>query len=192
MRCDVVLAGVGGQGVLSAAAILAEAARRDGLQLKQGEVHGMAQRGGAVRASLRMADTPIHSDLVAAASADVLLALEPLEALRALETLRPGGSLFTASTPNENIADYPPIDSVLDTVRRVPGAVILDALALAREAGNRLAANTVMVGAASTVLPLGADTLERCIADRFAAKGPKAVDANLAAFRAGRAAAVPA
>ena len=186
MKADVVLAGVGGQGVLSAAAVLAEAARREGLHLKQGEVHGMAQRGGAVRATVRMSDEPINSDLVAAGTADVIVALEPLEALRSLEALAPGGALFSASAPTENIPDYPPIDQVISTLASIPGALVVDALALARAAGNRLAANTVMIGAASTRLPMGPETLEGCLRDGFAAKGEQVVNANLAAFRAGR------
>jgi len=188
VKCDVVLTGVGGQGVLSAAAVLAEAARRSGLFLKQGEVHGMAQRGGAVRATLRLSDEPIHSDLIGEGSAHLLLSLEPLEALRALDALMPGGSLITAAMPTENIPDYPPIDSVIETINRVPGAVVVDALGIARAAGNRLAVNTVMIGAASPILPLPIVTLEGCLRDGFSAKGEKVVEANLKAFRAGRAA----
>lgn len=189
MKVDIVLAGVGGQGVLSIAAILAEAARREGLTVKQAEVHGMAQRGGAVQASLRLADGPIRSDLISHGGAELILGMEPVESLRYLEYLAPGGSLVTAAEPFENIADYPAIEDIHAAVRSVPNGVLIEANRLAKEAGSRRAANVVMVGAASAALPLPAATIEACIAEGFAPKGDKVVSANLAAFRAGRLAA---
>ena len=113
MKLDVVLAGVGGQGVLTAAAILAEAGRRHGLTVKQGEVHGMSQRGGAVTANLRMADGPVGSDLIARGSAEMILSLEPVEALRWLPYLATDGVVVTSASPVRNISDYPEIDQVL-------------------------------------------------------------------------------
>ena len=132
MKHDLVLAGVGGQGVLSVAAILAEAARRSGLLVRQGEVHGMSQRGGAVQATLRLSDGPIDGDLVARGGADLVLGVEPVEALRYLDYLAPGGRLVTAADPYENVPDYPPIEQVLAAVRAVPGAVLVEAGELAR------------------------------------------------------------
>ncbi len=191
MKVDIVLAGVGGQGVLSIAAILAEAGRREGLTVKQAEVHGMAQRGGAVQASLRMAEGPIGSDLISHGGAELILGMEPVEALRYLEYLAPGGSLVTAAEPFENIPDYPPLDDIHAAVRSIPNAVLVDAGRLAREAGSHRAANVVMVGAASTRLPLGIQTLEACISEGFAPKGERVVAANLAALHSGRAAVHP-
>ena len=188
MKRDVVLAGVGGQGVLSVAAILAEAARREGLVVRQGEVHGMSQRGGVVQASLRLADGPIEGDLVARGGADLVLGVEPVEALRYLEYLAPGGRLVTAADPYENVPDYPPIEEVLAAVRAVPGSVLVEAGALAREAGSGRVANVVMVGAASALLPLSAGVIEACLREGFAAKGERVVEANLRAFALGRAA----
>jgi indolepyruvate ferredoxin oxidoreductase beta subunit len=188
VKRDVVLAGVGGQGVLSVAAVLAEAARREGLVVRQGEVHGMSQRGGAVQASLRLADGRIEGDLIARGGADLVLGVEPVEALRYLEYLAPGGRLVTAADPYENVPDYPPIEEVLAAVRAVPGSVLVEAGTLARQAGSGRVANVVMVGAASAFLPISAEAIETCLREGFAAKGEKVVEANLRAFALGRAA----
>jgi len=189
MRFDIVLAGVGGQGVLSVSAVIASAAMEAGLQVKQSEVHGMAQRGGAVSANLRLADGPIASDLIPRGRASLVLSMEPLESLRYLEFLSPEGSLITSSNPVKNIQDYPPVDDVIAEVRLVPHAVVIDGEKIARQAGSVRAVNMVMVGAASNVLPLDPGLLERYIASRFASKGQQVVEQNLRAFRAGREAA---
>jgi indolepyruvate ferredoxin oxidoreductase beta subunit len=191
VKHDLVLAGVGGQGVLSVAAILAEAARRHGLVVRQGEVHGMSQRGGAVQASLRLADAPIEGDLVPRGGADMVLGVEPVEALRYLDYLAPGGRLVTAADPYENVPDYPPVEAVLAAVRAVPGAVLVEAGELARRAGSGRTANVVMVGAASAFLPIPAEVIEGCIVEGFAAKGERVVEANRRAFALGRAAVTP-
>jgi indolepyruvate ferredoxin oxidoreductase, beta subunit len=189
VRFDIILCGVGGQGVLSVSAVIASAAMSEGLHVKQSEVHGMAQRGGAVSANLRISDREIASDLVPSGRASLILSMEPMESLRYLEALSPDGRVITATAPVANIDDYPPIERLLADVRRLPHATLVDADALARRAGSARATNMVMVGAASRVLPLAADTLERHIASRFAAKGQDVVDLNLRAFRAGREAA---
>ena len=187
MKADIVLAGVGGQGVLSVAGILAEAARREGLAVKQAEVHGMAQRGGAVQATLRISSDPIASEMVSRGAATMILGLEPVEALRYLDYLAPDGVLLSAADPVTNVPDYPPIQSVHERIRSLGGHLI-DANHIAKEAGSIRAANVVMVGAASARLTLRVATLEAAIATGFAAKGEKIVAINLAAFRAGRAA----
>jgi len=186
MKYDIVLSGVGGQGVLSVAALIAEAALRDGYQVKQSETHGMAQRGGAVTAQLRIADGPIWSDLVPLGMADLILSMEPVEGFRYLPYLSPDGAFVTASDPVVNIPDYPPIEDVWAHVRRLRGSVLVSADALAREAGLARAANVVLVGAASHALPVKPETIEAVIREGFAAKGPRVVDSNLRAFRAGR------
>ncbi len=191
MTCDIVLAGVGGQGVLSVSAVIASAALAHGLQVKQSEVHGMAQRGGAVSANLRLSDRAIASELVPRGCASLLLAMEPLESLRYFPFLSPTGTVVAATTPVENIPDYPPLESVLDAIRTAPHAVLVDATRLAREAGSMRAVNMVMVGAASNLLPLGADALEHEITRRFERKGAAIVEQNLRAFRAGRTAGRP-
>jgi indolepyruvate ferredoxin oxidoreductase beta subunit len=189
MKFDIIVAGVGGQGVLSVSAVIASAAMEEGLQVKQSEVHGMAQRGGAVLANLRLSDQPIASDLIAHGRASLILSMEPLESLRYLKYLSPEGTVITSIHAVKNIADYPPLEDVIAAIRRLPHAVLVDGDTLAREAGSLRAVNMVMVGAASRVLPISADTLERFISTRFASKGDEVVQQNLRAFRAGREAA---
>lgn len=192
MRYDVVLAGVGGQGVLSVAAIIASTALAEGLEVKQAETHGMAQRGGAVGAHLRLADRPIASDLVARGTAAMILGMEPLESLRHLPFLAADGVLISASTPFRNLPDYPPLEEVLDSIRALPRSLLVEAEQIARRAGSIHTANVAMVGAASRFLPLPPEAIERAIAERFAAKGEKMLEANLTAFRAAREPATPA
>ncbi|HEY6868038.1 MAG TPA: indolepyruvate oxidoreductase subunit beta [Candidatus Eisenbacteria bacterium] len=191
MKYDILFAGVGGQGVLSMAAIIGRAAIGEGLSGKQSEVHGMAQRGGAVQAHLRLSDGAIESDLIPLAGADLILSLEPLEALRHLAQLSPGGTLVTSSSPFLNIPDYPDPAEVLRRVRALPHAVVVEAERLADEAGDLLAVNTVMVGAASHWLPIPPAALERAVDGHFRRKGELALRVNLDAFRAGRAAVSP-
>jgi indolepyruvate ferredoxin oxidoreductase beta subunit len=190
MKYDIILAGVGGQGVLSVSAIIASSALQEGLFVKQSEVHGMSQRGGAVLAHLRLADTPIASDLIPHGGASLILSMEPLESLRYLAYLSPDGAVVTAITPVMNITDYPPLDTLLDLIRQLPRARLVDGERLARTAGSARATNMVMVGAASHHVPVPAKTLERFIATTFAPKGENVVATNLAAFRAGREAAL--
>ncbi|MBP6716487.1 MAG: indolepyruvate oxidoreductase subunit beta [Acidobacteria bacterium] len=189
MKFDIILAGVGGQGVLSLAGIIASAALDDGLSVKQSEIHGMSQRGGAVFAHLRLADAPIASDLVALGSASMVLCMEPLESMRYLEYLSPTGTVITATEPVSNMRNYPPIDEVLAAIRRLPHAIPVDAAGLAKRAGLAQATNCVLAGAAAPLLPIQAGTLERGIRQRFQRKGQEIVDQNLAAFRAGQEAA---
>lgn len=189
MKLDIVLVGVGGQGVLTAAAILAEAGRRSGLVVKQGEVHGMSQRGGAVTANLRMGDGAVRSDLIARGSAEMILGLEPVESLRWLGFLSPAGVLVTSSSPVRNIPDYPDMAEVLAALARLPRSVVVDADPLAREAGSGHANNVVVLGAASPWLPFPPELLKGCVADLFSPKGEKVVALNMRAFEAGVAAA---
>ncbi|MDR0561379.1 MAG: indolepyruvate oxidoreductase subunit beta [Spirochaetaceae bacterium] len=187
MKKDIILAGVGGQGVLSIAVIIAQAAVKEGLSVRQSEVHGMAQRGGAVLAHLRIADTRIASDLAPQGGADLIIAMEPLESLRYLLWLSPEGALVTAAEPVRNIGNYPDLPLILETIQRIPRHRILDAGALAKEAGLARAVNMVMVGAASPFLPVSAETLERTIMDSFASKDSSVIQANRKAFALGRA-----
>jgi indolepyruvate ferredoxin oxidoreductase beta subunit len=189
MKFDIILAGVGGQGVLSVSAIIASSAMKEGLAVKQSEVHGMSQRGGAVLANLRLSDRPIASDLIPRGSAAMILSMEPLESLRYLEFLSAGGTVVTATNPVANIPDYPPIDEVLARIHSLPHALTIDAESLARKAGSARATNMVMVGAASPLLPVSFETLEHFVQTVFAGKGAKVVETNLKALHAGRGAA---
>lgn len=186
MKHDIVLAGVGGQGILTIAAIIGEAAVRLGLHVKQSEVHGMAQRGGAVLAHLRLSSEPIHSDLIAPGSADVVLAVEPMEALRQAESLAPRGVILANSRPVRNIGDYPELDDILGALRAFPFHVVLDAEQLAQDAGNARAMNMVMLGAVSPFLDFPAEALTTTIQEVFARKGPEVVAVNLKAYAVGR------
>jgi indolepyruvate ferredoxin oxidoreductase beta subunit len=189
MTTDILLAGVGGQGVLSIAAIIAQAAVAAGLSVRQSEVHGMAQRGGAVLAHLRLSDTTIASDLVPQGGADLIIAMEPVESLRYTAWLAPGGALVTAAEPFVNIPDYPDIAGILKLIAAFPVNRVVLAEGLAKEAGLARAVNMVMVGAASPFLPIPEHTLEATIATMFAHKDPSVAEANKRAFNLGRKAA---
>ena len=189
MKCDVILAGVGGQGVLSIAAIIAQAAAGAGLTVRQSEVHGMAQRGGAVLAHLRMSDGAIAGDLVPRGGADIIISMEPLESLRYAAWLAPAGALVSAAGPLVNIDNYPALADVHAAVKNFPLWRLIDAASLAKEAGLARAVNMVMVGAASPFLPVTAESLENTIATVFASKDAAVVAANTKAFHLGRAAA---
>ena len=186
MKYDMILAGVGGQGVLSVSAIIASSAMKEGLHVKQSEVHGMSQRGGAVVANLRISDQPIASDLIPRGTASMILSMEPLESLRYIDYLSPDGYLITSTNPVVNIPDYPDLDELLQKIRSLPHVKLVDAEKLARQAGSGRATNMVMVGAASSLLPVKMETVEQFIRDIFERKGEKVVEINLKAFRLGR------
>jgi indolepyruvate ferredoxin oxidoreductase, beta subunit len=190
MKQDIILAGVGGQGILSIAYVIDNAALADGLFFKQAEVHGMAQRGGAVQSHMRLSDGAIWSDLIPKGQADMILSVEPLEALRYLDYLRPDGIVVTSSTPYRNIPDYPEIDRVLEALRLAPRAVVVDSEKLAKEAGTVKAQNVVLLGAASSFLILKDESLLGTIDALFRPRGPVVLEANLKAFALGRQAAL--
>ncbi|MDR1414627.1 MAG: indolepyruvate oxidoreductase subunit beta [Odoribacteraceae bacterium] len=187
MKTDMILAGVGGQGILSIAAVLGSAAVTNNLYMKQAETHGMSQRGGDVQSHLRLSDRPIYSDLIALGTADLILSVEPMEALRYLPYLKDNGHVVTSSAPMVNIPDYPDEERLMTVLRSLPRRVIVDADALSREsAGTPIAGNVVMLGAASPFIDIPFEFLERGIEDIFARKGDKVVESNLKALRAGR------
>ena len=188
MTYDIILAGVGGQGVLSIATIIARAAMIDGLSVRQSEVHGMSQRGGGVQAHLRISDKPISSDLVPSGAADMILSMEPIEGLRYLSYLKPEGVLVTAADPFVNIPDYPDVETVYAAIRKLPASRIVRAEELAKEAGNAKSVNMVLVGAASSSLPVSESALAQSVHDTFAKKDPRLVDINMKALKLGEAA----
>ena len=186
MKCDVILAGVGGQGVLSVAAIIAQAAANEGFNVRQSEVHGMAQRGGAVLAHLRISSETIASDLVPKGKADIILSMEPLESLRYGSWLAPSGILISAADPFININNYPRIEGISNLIKSFPSWRLIEAAALAKEAGLARAVNTVMVGAASPFLPVKFETLEKTVKNVFIKKGEAVLNANEKALLLGR------
>ncbi len=189
MEQNLILAGVGGQGILTIARAISIAALRRDLHLRQAEVHGMSQRGGAVQSHLRLSDGELYSDLIPLGGADLVFAVEPLEALRYVQYLRSTGTLVVSTNAFVNIENYPPIEQVLDRVASFPRHVLIDADRIAKEAGSIRSANIVTLGAGSLFLELDAKELEDAVAEMFASKGPAVIETNRRAFRAGRAAA---
>ena len=186
MKTDIILSGVGGQGILSIATIIGEAATRMGLNLKQAEVHGMSQRGGDVQSNLRLSDAPIASDLIALGNADLILSLEPMEALRYLPYLSKEGWIITSSAPFVNIPNYPDVDALLAELDAQPHVVALDVKQLAKEHQMPKSANVILLGAAAAFLKvLDAPTLRESVARIFAAKGEAVVSLNQQAFDLG-------
>ena len=187
MKTDIILSGVGGQGILSIAAIIGEAALKDGLYMKQSEVHGMSQRGGDVQSNLRISDQPVASDLIASGSADIIISLEPMEALRYLPFLKQNGWVVTNSKPFVNIPNYPEIDAVYQAYEAIPNKVLLDVEEIAKkETGTTRTANIVMLGAASAYIGIDYHKLEEGIRNIFGRKGEDIVNMNLKALAAGK------
>ncbi len=186
MKCDIILAGVGGQGILSIAATIGLAAVEQNLFLKQSEVHGMSQRGGDVQSHLRISDTEIHSDLIADGMADLIISVEPMEALRYLPWLSPEGWIVTNSVPFINIPDYPVIDDIMSELKKAGNTIVLDADAIAKDLGSSRSGNMVILGAASSFISLPFESLENAVRQLFNRKGEEVVDLNLKALRAGR------
>jgi indolepyruvate ferredoxin oxidoreductase beta subunit len=188
MNYDLVICGVGGQGVLSIAWVVDQAAVEAGFHIKQPEVHGMAQRGGAVSAFVRISDAPIASDLVADGTARMVLSVEPLESLRYTRLLHPDGWIVTDVTPLKNVALYPDTSRLFEVLFSAPRLIAVDAGALARRAGMVKANNMAMLGAAAALLPVPAHLVEKHLRALFAVKGERIASANVQAFRMGDAA----
>jgi indolepyruvate ferredoxin oxidoreductase beta subunit len=186
MKIDIILAGVGGQGILSIAASIGLAALHQNLFLKQAEVHGMSQRGGSVHSNLRISDKKIASDLIPLGNADLILSVEPMEGLRYLQYLSTDGWLVTNSTPFVNIPDYPDIEKLIDQIEHIPHHVILDADKIASDLGSKKSGNMVILGAATPFINISFDSFEHGIRTIFNTKGEEIVEMNLAALRKGR------
>ena len=190
MKQDIILAGVGGQGILSIATVIGSAALEQGLHLKQAEVHGMSQRGGDVQSNLRLSSDPIHSDLSPRGAADLIVSLEPMEALRYVPYLAPQGWVITNTVPFVNIPDYPPMESVKAELDKLPRVIAIDVDAIAKEVESPRSANMVLLGATAAVLGiLDPDKLRDGIRRIFGRKGEAIVEANIKAFDAGLASA---
>lgn len=184
MKKDIILAGVGGQGILSIASCIGIAAVEKNLFLKQAEVHGMSQRGGDVQSHLRLSSKEIASDLIPEGKADLIISIEPMEALRYLPMLAKDGVIITASEPFINIPNYPAIDDIYAELKK-HNAIVVDAEKIAKECGNVRAANMVIFGAAVPFLGLDMETVENSIRTQFGNKGQDVIDLNLKAVKAG-------
>ena len=186
MKSDIILAGVGGQGILSIAAALGTAALTDDLNIKQAETHGMSQRGGAVVSHMRISDRQIASDLIPVGTADLILSVEPMESLRYLPFMSETGYLVTNTKPFVNITNYPELDKVMAEIEKLPRFVAIDADRIAKEVGNARASNMVMLGAASPFIDIEFHKIEAGIRQIFERKGDAIVEMNLKALRMGR------
>jgi indolepyruvate ferredoxin oxidoreductase beta subunit len=186
MKSDIILSGVGGQGILSIAATIGLAAVENHLFLKQAEVHGMSQRGGDVQSHLRLSDKPVASDLIPFGKADLIVSVEPMESLRYLPWLSKTGWLVTNSNPFINISDYPSVEDILAEIRKVKNHIIIDADTIAKESGSARAGNIVILGAASAFIDISFGSFEEAIRKLFGRKGEAVVDSNLKALKAGR------
>jgi indolepyruvate ferredoxin oxidoreductase beta subunit len=185
MKKDIILAGVGGQGILSIAAVIDYAALSLGYKVKQAEVHGMSQRGGAVQSHLRISDKEIYSDLIGLSGADLIISVEPMESLRYTPYLSSNGWIVTSRDCYKNIANYPEEESLYKQIDQLPKVVSVDAEKLAREAGSGKASNIVMLGVAAPFLGIPVEKLKKAIEAIFVEKGQKIIDINLRAFDAG-------
>ncbi len=186
MKIDIILAGVGGQGILSIATIIGHAAVKKGLILKQAEVHGMSQRGGDVQSHFRLADYEIASDLIPKGQADLIISVEPMESLRYLPWLSSEGWLITNSQPFINIANYPEEEAINVELNKLKNRVVLNADQIAKDLGSSRSANMVILGAASPYIAIPFEDIEKAVEEVFARKGEAIVNVNLECLRAGR------
>ena len=186
MKTDIILCGVGGQGILSIATIIGEAAMNENLYIKQAEVHGMSQRGGDVQSNLRISSSPIASDLIPKGGADVIISMEPMEALRYLPYLANDGWIITSSTPFVNIPNYPDLEIIQNELKRLPNVIMLNIEEKAKDAGVPRSANVILLGAAQKAIGIEYEKLEDAIRRVFGRKGEAIVDANIKALAIGR------
>lgn len=187
MKKDIIISGVGGQGILTIATVIGTAALMEGLELKQAEVHGMSQRGGDVQSHLRLSSNQIASDLIPEGKADIIISVEPMESLRYVNMLnKEKGWIVTSMNPFKNIANYPPVEDVLNAIWELPHYITIDADRVAKDLGSIKAANIVVLGAATPFLDLTYGSLEKAISSIFAKKGDDIIQLNLKALKAGR------
>ena len=185
MKKDIILAGVGGQGIISVAAIIGLAALNKGMFLKQSEVHGMSQRGGDVMSNLRISDNEIFSDLIPFGEADIIISLEPMESLRYLPYLSEEGWLITNNSPYVNIPNYPDIDKIYSEVRKIKNHVLIPAEEMAKELGSDKVINMIILGASAPHLGFCKDDMHKAVEQMFKNKGQDVLELNLKAFELG-------
>jgi indolepyruvate ferredoxin oxidoreductase beta subunit len=186
MKTDIILCGVGGQGILSIATIIGEAAMNENLYIKQAEVHGMSQRGGDVQSNLRISSDPIHSDLIPKGGADVIISMEPMEALRYLPYLKKDGWIITSATPFVNIPNYPDMAVIEADLKKLPHVISINIEQMAKDNGVPRSANVILLGAAQKALGIEYEKLEDAIRRVFGRKGEAIVEANIKALALGR------
>lgn len=183
---NTILTGVGGQGILLASEVISEAAVKAGYDVKKSEIHGMAQRGGSVNSHVRFGDK-VYSPLVMKGDCDLLLAFEKLEALRMADFVKEGGSIIVSdqrinpSTVITGAGTYP--ESIEETLKvNFESVIFIDALKIARTAGNPRTANVALLGAASKLLDIPEEIWRETITERVP---ERAIEVNLKAFQMG-------
>jgi len=186
MKTNIILSGVGGQGILTIAAVLDIAAISENLHIKQSEVHGMSQRGGAVQSHVRISDKEIFSDLIPEGKADLILSVEPMELLRYIPFLNKNGWLITDSNPFINTTNYPEKNDLYEQIKKHPFHLIFNATEVAKKLGNSKVANMVLLGAASSIIPLSEESLLAAIEKLFQHKSDKIIRINKEAFLKGK------
>ncbi len=188
-RFDLIIAGVGGQGTILASDIIGKAAVKEDLSVRAAETHGMAQRGGSVVNHVRLGCE--LGSMIPMKGADVLLALEPSEALRYMEFLSEDGVIIVNTAPimpvtvTSGLCTYPDVNEIIDIMKASREVRAINANELAKEAGHPQSMNVVMVGALSNYLPVSFDTLLECVRELVP---PKTIDINVKAFELGRSA----
>ncbi len=186
MKTNIIISGVGGQGILTIAAVLDTAALSQDMFVKQAEVHGMSQRGGAVQSHVRISDKEIHSDLIPSGKADMIISVEPMESLRYLPYLKPDGWIVTDSLPFENVENYPEKEELFKEIKSHPNTVIINATEEAKKIGNSKVANMVLLGAASSMIPLSEESILEAITSLFKRKSERVINLNIEAFNTGK------
>ncbi len=186
MKKDIILSGVGGQGILSIATVIGQAATEAGISLKQAEVHGMSQRGGDVQSNLRLSTEQIYSDLIPQGQADLIISMEPMEALRYVDSLAQDGWIVTSSKPFVNIPNYPDEQALQDELDSFPHVAKQDIDTMAKENHTPKSANMILLGMAAPFLQIvSADNLRNAIRAVFAKRGEEVVEGNIKAFDLG-------
>jgi indolepyruvate ferredoxin oxidoreductase, beta subunit len=186
MKQDIILSGVGGQGIVSIASVIGLAGLNEKLYIKQSEVHGMSQRGGSVMSHLRISSLPIASDIIPIGKADMILSVEPMESLRYLPYLSENGWVVSNSRPFINVTNYPDLEAILNEISKLPHFILADAEQLAEEAGSIRTSNMVMLGVVSPLLDLSIKSLEDAIGQLFISKTEEVIAQNILAFNMGR------
>jgi len=186
MKIDIILAGVGGQGILSIAACIGMASIEEQLHMKQAEVHGMSQRGGAVQSHLRISDKPVASDLIPEGNAELIISVEPMESLRYIPFLKNNGWIVTNVKPFINIPNYPEYEALMAEINARKNVIAIDADEIAKQLKSPRSSNMVMLGAASPFIEMPFEAIEKGVREIFGRKGDEVVNKNMEALHAGR------
>lgn len=186
MKSNIILSGVGGQGILTLASIIDIAALNQNLFVKQSEIHGMSQRGGSVQCHVRISDTQIYSDLIPEGEVDLILSAEPMELLRHIPSLKRNGWIITDSSTFENIVNYPDKHDLYKQIKKHVNHIIISAKSCAKDLGNSKVCNMILLGAASDHMAIPEEKFINAINIFFKDKSERIKNKNIEAFKVGR------